>query len=162
MRFFFPIQQSLMVPKAGLSWPATQAQHPEHLRLQQEWWGDVRDSTQNFKKGLSKTREFLETVVQWELVFWDRFLGSQKTNFMWSFLILFVVQWELVISKGLFRKANCVWKYPSANFNDRIDLLEMRRRLASERCAARETMRWLAIPCLWSLCPKATELQIRC
>ena len=38
---------------------------------------------------------------------------------MWSLLILFVVQWELVTSTGLFWKANCVWKYPSANFNDR-------------------------------------------
>ena len=86
------------------------------------------------------------------------FFGITKKNHV----ILFVVQWELVISTGLFWKAHCVSKYPSTNLNDRIDLLEIRRRLASERCAARETMRWLVIPCLWSPCPKATELQTRC
>lgn len=111
------------------------------------------------KIGLSKTREISRNSGSVGTRFLGPFFGITKNKFH---VILFVVQWELVISTGLFRKANCVSKYPSANFNDRIDLLEIRRRIASERCAARETMRWLVIPCLWSPCPKATELQTRC
>ena len=110
------------------------------------------------KIGLSKTRGISRNSGSVGTRFLGPFFGITKKNHV----ILFVVQWELVISTGLFRKANCVSKYPSTNFNDQIDLLEIRRRLASERCAARETTRWLAIPCLWSPCPKATELQTRC